>query len=273
MVERGILHSDGGILWIGEEGERRFGHRHFLELLSVFASPPLVQVLHGRRELGEVHQSSFMLKEDKPAVLSLAGRAWRTKYIDWARRRAYVEPTDERGRSRWLSAAQPLHYALCRAMLAVLAQDEPPVRFSRRALEFIGELRLAFEWAEPGKSFLVADQTGDVRWWTFAGKLANVGLAQALQEVVPCSKSDNLAIHFTGRIDMTTLRSAIKERVFADPATVAPPLDQQFIAEFKFSACLPSELRESVLARRYSLARDLEDLATQPLAAIHDGGT
>ena len=63
--------------------------------------------------------------------------------IDWPRRKAYVEPTELRGRSQWRSAGQPLQFALCRAAARVLAREEPPVTFSRLPLdaEFIAELK------------------------------------------------------------------------------------------------------------------------------------
>jgi len=54
MLQQGILWEEEGILGIGRKGEETYGRRHFLELLSVFLSPPLFAVLHGRRELGFV---------------------------------------------------------------------------------------------------------------------------------------------------------------------------------------------------------------------------
>ena len=50
MLEREMLHDDEGMLSMGMEGERAFGWRHFMELMSVFTSEPLFSVLHGRSE-------------------------------------------------------------------------------------------------------------------------------------------------------------------------------------------------------------------------------
>ena len=74
MVDTEILHSDQGIMSIGGSGERQFGKKNFMELFSVFLSPPLVKVFHGKQEIGEVHQSTFIVKEDGPSVLTLGGR-------------------------------------------------------------------------------------------------------------------------------------------------------------------------------------------------------
>ena len=39
---RATSTRDGGMLFIGPEAERRFGHRHFMELTAVFTAPPRV---------------------------------------------------------------------------------------------------------------------------------------------------------------------------------------------------------------------------------------
>ena len=45
LVEQGYLDSDGGMLFIGPEAERRFGRRHFMDLTAVFTAPPQFTVL------------------------------------------------------------------------------------------------------------------------------------------------------------------------------------------------------------------------------------
>ena len=110
MIAKKILWSDQGILSFAPEGEARYGRKNFMELLSVFTSPPLFQVTWGRKELGFVHESTFFNKQNKPSVLLLAGRSWKTTHLDWRRRIAHVEPSDERGKSRWLGEGQFLSY-------------------------------------------------------------------------------------------------------------------------------------------------------------------
>ena len=272
MLDTGILHGDQGLLGMGAEGERRFGRKHFLELLSVFLSPPLVRVCHGRQEIGEVHQSTFMVKQDAPTVLTLGGRAWRAKHVDWPRRKAYVEPTDEPGRSRWQSVGQPLHFALCRAMMRVLARDGEPVRLSRRALDFMQRLRERYAWVAPEQSVLVRHDDGTLRWWTFAGKLVNAALAHALKEQAATVRPDNLSIGFDGGVDVAELRTVIARVLSAPLDGVAVPLDEAFIAELKFAACLPPAAREQVLTARYDLRGHLEALSAYPVSVARLSG-
>lgn len=123
MLQRDFLWEEQGILAIGRHGEERFGRKHFLELLSVFLSPPLFAVLHGREELGFVDELTFLGKQNGQRILLLGGRAWRVTHVDWQRRFAYVEASEEHGRSRWQGMGQGLRLRLCRAIQRVLAED------------------------------------------------------------------------------------------------------------------------------------------------------
>ncbi len=101
MLERGILWDDAGVLWLGREGQDAYGRKNFLDLVSVFTAPPLFVVLYGRRELGSVVQSTFLVRRpDGPPVL-LSGWAWQVTHLDWKRRRAFVEPADDEWQSHW----------------------------------------------------------------------------------------------------------------------------------------------------------------------------
>ncbi len=108
LEAEGFLHENSGILGLGPESDRRFGGKGFLELLSVFDSPPLIRVVHGRRELGSVDEATFQLAGGEGATVLLpGGQSWRTVHVDWSKREAYVEPIDLPGRSLWLGDGVP----------------------------------------------------------------------------------------------------------------------------------------------------------------------
>src|SRR5713101_5341525 len=92
-----------GMLGIGTEGEKSLGRRHFMELLSVFTSPPVFIVRHGRDEIGMVAEVTLVpgSKGTQPLVLVLGGRSWAVRHVDWTRRIVSVEPTDAPGVARW----------------------------------------------------------------------------------------------------------------------------------------------------------------------------
>ena len=268
MVHNGILHSDGGVMSIGESGERHFGRKNFMELFSVFLSPPLVKVIHGKQEIGEVHQSTFLVRNDGPSVLTLAGRSWQTNYIDWARRKAFVEPTDIRGKSRWLSSGEPLHFDLCQAMTRVLSREGTPVAFSRRAMEKIEELRAIHDWVEPNTNFLIRDADGNITWWTFAGKRANSALVAAFRSDERKISFDDVAIFLPGHEDLDYWRTEIG-LLFNEGGTAwMVRLDEAFVEELKFSECLDDETQEKELSARYDVTRDVEALKKFPIRKV-----
>src|SRR6202035_536579 len=128
LVEQGYLDTDGGMLFIGPEAERRFGRRHFMGLMAVFTAPPEFTVLHGRDEIGRVDPSLLADRVEGPRLLLLGGRSWRVNWTDWKRRRCFVEPAEGGGRARWLSAGVGgLSYEITRSMRAVLLGSDPPV--------------------------------------------------------------------------------------------------------------------------------------------------
>ena len=68
-----------------------------MDLTAVFTADPELRVLHGRRDLGSVSPLSLV---ERPAVLGLAGKAWRVTHVDWKRRTVSVVEEAGRGASR-----------------------------------------------------------------------------------------------------------------------------------------------------------------------------
>ena len=97
------------MIFVGPKAERRFGRRHFLELLSVFTSAPQFAVLYGRREIGNVDPFVLIRKVTGTRVISLAGRGWSVSAVDWSRRRAYVEPAETKGKPAGSVWRNPSH--------------------------------------------------------------------------------------------------------------------------------------------------------------------
>ncbi|MGW0150808.1 UPF0182 family protein, partial [Streptomyces sp. NPDC003333] len=144
LVEHEYLDQDGGMLFIGPAAEQRFGRRHFMEMTAVFTGPPEFTVLLGRNELGRIDPRLLTEEVRGERRLLLAGRSWRVTYIDWRRRRCFVQPADSGGRARWTGGGWAfLGFELIRAIRDVLLGTDPPVRLTRRATE-----RLARERAE-----------------------------------------------------------------------------------------------------------------------------
>ena len=246
MVSRQILVQDGGILGIGPEGERLYGGKNFMELLSVFDSPPVFTVFSGTRSLGNVHPLSFRRSDGEPAVLSLGGRAWQVTDVDFKHKTAHVVPSEYIGRSRWLGESQPLSYQMCQAVRRILLGGGSKGEWSKRAAVEIDQAREDANCVAPDALVVEVEKAkGRTVRWTFAGLLANSQLAGAF---TPCgSRADNLSITLSAAVTPVTFRKQLE----VGSAGIEPTrLDQEDF--LKFQECVPVQLLTQMRANRSS---------------------
>jgi ATP-dependent helicase Lhr and Lhr-like helicase len=253
LIEQGYLDSDSGMLFIGPEAERRFGHRHFMGMTAVFTGAPEFTVLVGREELGRVDPALLTEEVKGDRRLLLNGRSWRVTYIDWRRRRCFVEPADGGGKARWTTGAggwSGLGFELSRAMREVLLGADPPVKLTRRAIDRLGQVREdASSLVHPGGSVILRDNRGDdLRWWTWAGFRANATLAATLTEVVdPIQRFDDRQIRLRENVTPAEWRALIAD---ASHRLCLPDVNKKALDGLKFSQALPGRLAMATLAAR-----------------------
>jgi ATP-dependent Lhr-like helicase len=251
MLEKGILWSDEDLLWLGRQGEEAYGRKNFLELFSVFTSPPLFGVLHGRRELGYVDEMTFLSKQEGPRVLLLGARAWHVKHVDWQRRLAYVEETEAPGRSRWMGTGQGLGFRLSQAVKRALASDHGSARWSQRAERQIDEVRKNFSWLQYDSTVVLRVDDEKVEWWTFAGMRANATLARQLAQATKGKvHHDSFTLTFDAATNLDDTERAIDDIRKQDAAEMRPAVDEAALDGLKFSECLPVEMAIQMLERR-----------------------
>ena len=268
MLARGMLFEDGGMLSIGVEGERSFGRRHFMELMSVFTSDPLFSVRHGRTELGLVHPLSFQVRRDGPVVLLLAGRSWEVSHVDWDHRIAYVKASTEKGRSRWIGPGVPLSFDLCRAIRQVLVEGSHGIETSKRARMKLDELRQDFSWVDAAGTAVVRDRAGARYWWTFAGLRANAVLGELAGPLrLSTSREGNLSIRLRDDASIEELRRRLDD-LPADATADAFPMTADAPDSLKFSSCLPEELALRTLRRRGSDLQGVRACLNEPIRHI-----
>ncbi len=249
LVETGMLVDDNGMLSVGPHGERSYGYRHFVDLTSMFTSPPLFTVRHGRHDLGLLDPTALRRPDRSFAAVLLAGRSWQVTSIDWKRRVAWVEPSESKGRSRWIGAGQGWSPELCDATRTVLCGTDPAyVTLTERARRQLAAARAEFSWARPDTTAVVHGD-GGTRWWTWAGQRANATLAAALGDLAGDGRADNLSIPVDdGRGTM----AAIAARLAAvDVEALTPgPVVEDLAQGLKFSDCLPRDLAHAVVSAR-----------------------
>lgn len=267
MVEHGLLFEEHGLLSIGDAGAESFGRKNFLELCSIFSSPPLFKVLHGRTELGYVHETTFQVKDGQQAVLLLAGRSWALRSLDWRRKTAYVEPSDVQGRSRWEGSVRALHFDLCRAIRRVLSDGVVPVTLTQRAQERLQEVRDELTWLQTEGTALVRDGV-ELLWWTFAGRLANQTLAHHLGALSDTpTRATNHYVRLQSSCEVDALRQALDD-LRGRVETLAPDVAADALTGLKFSACLPPTLATRLVSRRISDPAAVARVLAEPLRVV-----
>lgn len=251
MLDQQILWEDQGILGIGRAGEEEYGRRHFMELLSVFLSPPLFTVLHGRQEIGFVDELTFLGKKEGPRILLLGGRSWHVTHIDWSRKTAYVKAVETGGRSRWKGEGRGLSYRLCQAIKAILTTDEVRPWWSNRAREQLSQIRSEFAWLSPEATTVLVNADAEVTWWTFAGIGANASLAFALSQTIQSRVGhESFGLSFESHTRPTDLEQAIRDLSECSIHEIFPSVDESSLQSLKFSKCLHKELAVHILQTR-----------------------
>jgi ATP-dependent Lhr-like helicase len=252
LVDEGFLESDGGMLFIGQEAERRLGRRHFIELTASFTAPPQFTVLSGRTEIGRMDPSVLTEERPGPRRLLLAGRSWQVTFIDWGRKRVFVEPVESGGVAKWSSGSVAgLSYALTRAMRDILLGEDPPVTLTRRADVCLREWRSeqAPHMVHPGGT-LVMRHGSDVRWWTWAGYRANATLAATLGSIAdPVQRPADCCLRLREDLTRDMWHAALTSAA-SGPTLVLPEVDPRAVAGLKFSAALPLRLATATVAAR-----------------------
>jgi ATP-dependent Lhr-like helicase len=264
MLGAGILWSDSSVLSFAPEGEAKYGRKNFMELLSVFTSPPLFRVVAGQKELGSVHESTFYKRDEGPPIIVLAGRSWRTNHLDWKRRIAHVEPADERGRSRWLGEGQFLSYRVCQSIRRLLAAaDDQPI-WSRRATAQLNEIRTEYPWLASEGTAIVRHPSGEVRWWTFGGRVANTLVGEHLRPKAEV-RVDNLSLRFLGSVKLNEVEEWVGS---LSPDRIEPTPSEDAIEGMKFSECLPPQVAAEVFCARFNDEEAVRKLVAEPRRVV-----
>jgi ATP-dependent helicase Lhr and Lhr-like helicase len=266
MLCQQILWDDSGVLWFGEEGETSYSRRHYMELLSVFTSPPMIRVLHGRQEIGLLDQFTLMSRQDGPRVILLGGRAWTVTHVDWSRRTAQVAITDAKGRSRWLGEAQGLSFQLAQQVRTVLVTDDSLPFLSRRACDQLEAIR-SCRSMKAASDCTVIDRPGSRwAWWTFGGSRANASLAGTMAACVSGSvDSDSYAVTLDGDLDAEVVGSLVNDLTAQAIESILPRIDERALKGLKFVECVPADMAANTIRARMNDEAALRHILAMPV--------
>ena len=255
LVGNGFFFEDAGFLTIGDASQSEFGRKNFLELVSAFTSPPVFVVLHGTKELGSIDQNLLWnLQAADNRLLRLAGRDWEITSIDWKARLVYVTPTQEKGKPMWLGQGESLSYELCQSIQNVLVGDETPAWLTRRGTEALSNARDEHQFLRNTTTGCMSTERG-LEWHNYAGGHLNLVISQALATTLPAvvqSSDYSIVIDRDAKASFATLSehlSAMGRGALLSHVRVSP----QWLANLKFSACLPDSVAQRVFVERLNI--------------------
>ena len=270
LIATRVLYSDGIRISMGDAGEDNYGRRHFLELVSVFTSDPIFKVFHGRQELGSVDQLTFMRNDkDEPTILSLGGRNWIVTALDWTRREAFVAPAEASGKSRWQGGKIGMSGRFGRAVHHLLTSASESTLWTRRTRTALAALREEHEFLRVEADVTLTNHGQDeVHWFTFAGRLANIALADALSSkgLADVSPSD-FWIRAAGAVDAVRGINAVRKQSGGEIRT-SFKVAEDYFKKVKFSECLPTEIAREIVRDRLVRMEDIESALRRPLINI-----
>jgi ATP-dependent Lhr-like helicase len=255
MVARDILHEADGVLSLGRQGEDRYGRKNFFELYAVFSTPPMLKVLHGKEEVGQI-QAMFVAMQDPrdgPLTFRLAGRAWEVGLVDHARGAVHVRVAEKGRVPTWLGTPGVLSEALCRAMREVLAgEGVEGAWLDAPAAAELAEMQESYGDLLAGAEAPLEEQPEGVTWHTFAGGAVNRVLAAGLGSLTGERwVAGNLSLR-QRNIALTAARDAIRKLHGCDWEALATEAARDLTRGplSKFQVCLPEAAETRLLTER-----------------------
>ena len=197
LIETDILNVTGGLLVLGDEGEKRYGRRNFLTLYSVFETPEEVKVFTTDHRVIGTLQTWFVQQvgEGEGFIFVLAGRAWQVQHLDLDQGEMIVAPAPRGSIPRWGGGGPLLGREIAEEMRAVLLADDDYPFLTRRAQARLNAER--DQWRDLLQMSPLSLRQEGREWtlYTFAGDRINILLGRALTLVLGCKvNGDSFAL-------------------------------------------------------------------------------
>jgi len=192
-----ILSGTEGLYVLGEEGEKRYGRRNFLELYSVFETPEEVKVVTTDNRVIGTLQTWFVQQagEGEGFIFVLAGRAWQVQHLDLEHGEMIVAPAPKGAIPRWGGGGPLLGREIAEEMRAVLLAGENYPFLTSRAQARLNTMRSQWRGLLQGDPLTIHQEGREWTLYTFAGDRINILLGRALAMVLSCQASgDSLVL-------------------------------------------------------------------------------
>ena len=170
-------------------------------------------------------------------------------------------PADEKGKSQWLSTQFGLSFKVCRGIHNLLTEDTVSDLWSSRAQARISSLRSEHSFLDrTADAVLVVQGANEIRWFTFAGNILNLAIADTLRQH---GYRDVRVSDFWICIKDTTDHQLLFEKIDgfnAEAVRVAFRVPEEYLKQLKFSECLPQPYAAEIVKDRLLQPACLESL-------------
>ncbi len=212
MVSRAFLFESSGRLAMGEQAERSYGRRNWMELYAVFSTPQYYRVFTGSgADIGSLEQSFIdRLVEDMSSFL-LGGRAWLVQHINHKKRQITVTPAPRGKKPSWGGfVPKLLGYEVCQRVATLLRSDASIGYLDDVARAMLDEDRAEMRSLLLNTTHAIQHDEDGLRWWTYAGGRINHTLKYALAESAGWKV---VADNYHVRIEGGATQGALEEQI------------------------------------------------------------
>lgn len=183
LLATDVLREVDHLLVMGEEGEQRFGGRHFLDLYSVFETLPDITVKTLDEQVIGTLQTEFVFKMQKQEfIFLLAGRAWQAVEVNLDRGFLKAKPVEGGKAPKWHGASGFLGREIVEGMRNVLLSDEQPSFLDDEGKEEIRALQREYRGILEHDRCPMTRLGRILRIHTFAGGRINATIAALLEQ-------------------------------------------------------------------------------------------
>jgi ATP-dependent Lhr-like helicase len=120
-----------------------------------------------------------------------------------------------------------------------------------------------------GATTVINERGRDLKWWTFAGRGANAGLAAAIGKRIPGgATSDNLTVTIQDGMEIEGIDDLLDSLSTLPDDEFLPEVDDEAVRSLKFSDCLPRTMATRMLQRRCCDLPSLRAVLAEPIRRV-----
>ena len=183
LITADFLFVSDDLLSMGDEAERIFGRKNFMELYAVFTTPQLYTVKTSTDYIvGSLEQAFVDTLVEEMSTFLLGGQAWTVHHVNHHERAVHVTPAPCGTKPSWGGfMPQLLGFEVCQQIAELLRSDMTIAYIDGASQTALDAFRqdLGPLLRRPGPHIQMGP--GQALWWTFAGGRINHALKYGMQ--------------------------------------------------------------------------------------------